>query len=143
MVFGMTVAKRLKEFRTVKRLTALEVAKTLDIPARTVGSYERGEVLPGTKFYDLMIQKYDININWLITGIGKMFINDSSEKNNDSISQLQEEIKLSNEDMKVFIELLKSEAGRNMLLKFIAIKHGSKEALDSLIENLQGIRAVF
>ncbi len=139
----MTIAKRLREFRTVKRLTASEVANVLDIPVRTVGSYERGEVQPGTKFYDLMIQKYDINVNWLITGIGKMFIDEEIPKNNDSIIQLQREINFSNEEMKSLVELLQSEAGRNMILKFIAVKRGNKEALNTLIDNLQGIKAVF
>ena len=143
MVFGMTIGKRLREFRTIKRLTASEVAKKLDIPTRTVGSYERGEVLPGTKFYDLMIQKYDINVNWLISGIGNMFLSETIMQNDDSISKLQKEINLSNDDMNSLIELLKSESGRNIMLKFIAVKRGNKTALDSLIANLQGIKAIF
>lgn len=143
MVFGMTIAKRLREFRAFKRLTSSEVANALGIPVRTVGSYERGEVLPGSKFYDLMIQNYDVNVNWLISGRGTMFINQDVPVNQDSILQLQQEIKLSNEDMETLISMLKSEASRNVLLKFIEVKRGNKEALNSLISNLQGIKAVF
>ena len=137
------ISKRLKEFRATKHLTSLEVANTLGIPVRTVGSYERGEVLPGSKFFNLLIQKFDININWLISGRGTMFINQSIPKDNDSLAHLQEEIKLSNEDMKILIDMLKSEASRDMLLKFIEIKRGNKEALDSLINNLKGIKALY
>lgn len=139
----MTIAKRLREFRASMRLTSSEVANALGIPVRTIGSYERGEVLPGSKFYDLMIEKYNMNINWLISGRGTMFINQQLPENKDSISKLQEEIKLSNDDMETLIEMLKSEASRNVLLKFIEVKRGNKEALNSLIANLQGIRAIF
>lgn len=140
---GMTIAKRLREFRAIKRLTSSEVANKLGIPVRTLGSYERGEVLPGSKFYNLMIENYDININWLISGRGSMFISQNVVQNKDSISQLQEEIKLSNDDLKMLIDILKSDASRNMILKFIDIKRGNKDALNTLIANLQGIKAVF
>lgn len=139
----MTIAKRLKEFRNAKHLTVSEVANKIGMPVRTVGSYEREEVLPGSKFFNLLIQTFDININWLISGRGSMFISQNIPKNDDSIMQLQEEIKLSNEDMKTLVEMLKSEASREMILKFIEIKRGNKVALDSLIANLRGIKALY
>lgn len=139
----MTIGKRLKEFRALKHLTILEMSKELNIPVRTAGSYERGEVLPSSKFYSLMIERYNLNINWLISGRGTMFINQDIKKDNDSILQLQEKIKLSNDDMNKLIEMLKSDASRSIILKIIEIKKGNKEALNSLIDNLQGIKAVF
>ena len=143
MVLVMTIAKRLKEFKNVKHLTASELANILGIPVRTVGSYERGEVLPGAKFFNLLINNFNVNINWLLTGRGTMFINEDIPVNKDSIAQLQEEIQLSNDDMQTLISMLKSEASRNMILKFLEIKRGNKAALDSLIDNLKGIRAVY
>jgi len=137
----MTIAKRLKEFRAAMHLTALETADKLGIPARTIGSYERGEVLPGSKFYDLMIKKYNINLNWLVTGRGSMFISQNLPK--DSLAEFQEEIKLSNKDMETLAGMLKSEASRDMILKFIEVKRGNKEALSSLITSLEGIKSVF
>ena len=139
----MTISKRLREFKAANRLTLTEIANKLNMPPRTIGSYERGEVLPGTKFYNLMIENYNINVNWLITGIGTMYINQTVPENEDSILQLQEETKISNDDMNILIKMLKSEASRNMILKLIDIKKGNKEALESLISNLQGIKAVF
>ena len=136
----MTIAKRLREFRTTRHLTALEVANTLDIPARTIGSYERSEVLPGSKFYGLMIQKYNVNVNWLISGTGTMFINQNISENEDSISQLQEKIKFTNEQMNLLVDMLKSESSRSIFTKLIEIKKGNMSALDSLISDLQNLR---
>ena len=139
----MSIAKRLREFRIIKRLTLTEFAKKLNISVRTLGSYERDKMLPGSKFYDLMIQVYNVNANWLITGVGTMFINENVKKNEDSILQLQEEIRFSNEDMSTLISILKSEASRDLVMKLIEIKRGNKKALDSLIANLEGIKAIF
>ena len=115
----MTIAKRLKEFRSLKHLTIAELSKSIGLPARTLGSYERGEAYPGSKFYDLMIQKYNLNVNWIITGRGKVFINEELPADKDSILKLQSEIKLSNDDMTTLIEILKSNASKNLILKFI------------------------
>ena len=139
----MTISRRLREFRAKNRLTSAELANILGIPARTIGSYERDEVAPGTKFYELMIEKFNININWLLTGIGTMFINQDIDDDNNSISQLQDEIRFTNEEMDILINMLKSESSRDMLKKFVEIKQGRREALDILIANLKGIKAVF
>ena len=90
-----------------------------------------------------MIEKYSINVNWLISGIGSMFINQDVDVNEDSISQLQQKINFSNENMQMLISILSSEASRSLILKLIEVKRGNKEALNSLIANLQGIKAVF
>ena len=74
LVLGMTIAKRLKEYRKKQHLTVIEIANILMIPVRTFGSYERGEVLPGTKFYIKMLDKFNVNLNWLIAGRGNMLL---------------------------------------------------------------------
>lgn len=139
----MTIAKRLKEFKSIMHLTSLEVSKELDISVRTFGSYERDEALPGSKFYYMLINKYNVNVNWLISGIGTMFINQNLPYNNDSISQLQAEIKFSNNDMNALLEMLKAESGRKIILKLIDVKRGDKNSIDYLINSLEGIKAVF
>ena len=70
----MTIGKRIKELKTILHLTSLEMANELSIPVRTIGSYERDEAQPGPKFLNALIDKFCVNINWLLSGRGNMFI---------------------------------------------------------------------
>ena len=138
----MTIGKRIKELKTILHLTSLEMANELSIPVRTIGSYERDEAQPGPKFLNALIDKFCVNINWLLSGRGNMFITKKAEKDIAYIAQLQERLKLTNEELNGLIDILDADASREMVLKFILIKKGNKEALDSLIYNLQGIKAI-
>ncbi|HIS89686.1 TPA: helix-turn-helix transcriptional regulator [Candidatus Avigastranaerophilus faecigallinarum] len=139
----MTIGKRIKELKTILHLTSLEMANELSIPVRTIGSYERDEAQPGPKFLNALIDKFCVNINWLLSGRGNMFITKKAEKDIAYIAQLQERLKLTNEELNGLIDILDADASREMVLKFIEIKKGNKEALDSLIYNLQGIKAIY
>ncbi len=139
----MTIGKRIKELKTILHLTSLEMANELSIPVRTIGSYERDEAQPGPKFLNALIDKFCVNINWLLSGRGNMFITKKAEKDIAYIAQLQERLKLTNEELNGLIDILDADASREMVLKFIEIKNGNKEALDSLIYNLQGIKAIY
>lgn len=139
----MSIGKRIKELKTILHLTSLEMANELSIPVRTIGSYERDEAQPGPKFLNALIDKFSVNINWLLSGRGNMFITKKAEKDIAYIAQLQERLKLTNEELNGLIDILDADASREMVLKFIEIKKGNKEALDSLIYNLQGIKAIY
>ena len=64
---------RLKKIR--KRLNATQdmFAFELNMPSRTYASYEREENKPPYSMLLLLLQKYDINLNWFVSGEGKMF----------------------------------------------------------------------
>lgn len=139
----MNLGKRVKELRSTLNLTAGELAEKLDIPVRTIGSYEREEAQPGPKFLNALIDKYYVNINWLLTGKGDMFISNKAGIDINYMATLKDRLGLSNEQIYGLIDILDSAASREMVLKFIEIKKGNKEALDSLIYNLQGIKAIY
>ncbi len=139
----MSIGKRVKECRVALHLTAIELAKQLEIPVRTIGSYERNEAQPGAKFLSKLVEKYHVNINWLLSGKGIMFTSKRTELDINYIADLQERLNLTNAQIEGLIDLLDSDASRDMVLKFIEIKKGNKEALESLICNLQGIKAVY
>ena len=137
------VGKRIKEIRANLHLTSNELAEKLNIPVRTIGSYEREEAQPSPKFLNALIENYYININWLLTGKGNMFISNRTEADINYIAQLKDRLNLSDEEISGLIDILDSDASREMVLKFIEIKKGNKDALDSLIYNLQGIKAIY
>ncbi len=139
----MNIGKRVKELKRALNVTSKELAETIDIPVRTIGSYERNEAQPGPKFLNALFEKYHVNINWLITGKGDMFTSTRTELDMSYLAQLKDKLNLSSAELEGLIEILNSDASRDMVLKFIEIKKGNKEALDSLISNLQGIKAIY
>ncbi|MBQ3641852.1 helix-turn-helix transcriptional regulator [bacterium] len=137
----MSIGKRIKELKTLLRVTSKKMAQELDIPVRTLGSYERDETPPGHKFYNALIDVYNVNINWLLTGRGSVFCSDSLSADNE-ISKLKEKISLSEDELKGLISIMETKASRDLVMKFVDIKRGNREALDALIYSLQGIKAI-
>jgi transcriptional regulator with XRE-family HTH domain len=139
----MSIGQRIKELKITLKITTTEMANRLHIPVRTIGSYERDEAQPGPKFLNALITEFGVNINWLLTGKGYMFISSKTEMDINYVAQVSEMMKLTNEEMTGLMDILETDASREMVLKFIEIKKGNKEALDSLINNLQGIKAIY
>lgn len=139
----MTIGKRLKELKIALKVTSATLAEKLEIPVRTIGSYERDEAQPGVKFLNALIEHYRVNINWLITGKGMMFMSTKAETDLSYIADLKTKLNLSPDEIQGLIDILDCGASRDMVLKFIEIKHGNREALDTLIHNLQGIKAIY
>ena len=139
----MTIGKRIKELKMMLKITSAEMALTLDIPVRTIGSYERDEAQAGAKFFNALIEKYQVNINWLLTGNGNMFISSKAEIDVKYLAKIEQQLNLTPEELEGLIQILDADASRDMVMKFIEIKKGNKEALDSLIQNLQGIKAIY
>ena len=81
----------------------------------------------------------ELNLNWLLMGKGEMFVKTSS---NHCLLELKDRFNLSADDMEGLLELLESGASRDMVFKFIQVKKGNKEALEALIQNLQGIKMI-
>ncbi len=139
----MSIGKRIKELRAELNISSAKFAAAIDIPVRTIGSYERNEVQPGAKFLKALIDCYYVNVNWILTGKGNMFISQKTNIDLNYINMIKEKFSLSEKEISGLAEILETEASRDMVLKFIEIKHGNREALDSLIYNLQGIKAVY
>ena len=139
----MNIGERIKNLRKNMNVTAKDFADILQIPLRTVGSYERNEAQPSPKFFNALIDIYNININWLLTGDGNVFLNEQNKIDESFISMLKERFNMSDDEISGLIDILGSDASKEMVLKFISIKRGDKEALDSLISNLQGIKAIY
>ncbi len=139
----MTIGKRIKELKTMMKITSAEMALNLDIPVRTIGSYERDEAQAGAKFFNALIEKYQVNINWLLTGNGNIFISSKAEIDVKYLAEIEQKLNLTPEELDGLIQILDADASRDMVMKFIEIKKGNKEALDSLIQNLQGIKAIY
>lgn len=77
---------RLKKFRELKSKNASDFAKQNNIEIRTYSSYERGERKPPLEVLEQFVLRYNLNINWLITGEGSMFRAKHDYKRADNLS---------------------------------------------------------
>lgn len=73
--------KRLKELRKALNIQQGEFAKNIGILQQQLSKYERGENKPSADFFIKLIEKTNVNLNWLLTGKGNIFASDSDEKN--------------------------------------------------------------
>lgn len=134
----MSIGQRLKFLRQDKNLTAKDFADLLNIPVRTIGGYERDENPPNEKFLTLLLQKLNVNINWLLSGSGNMYFD-----SDDLETLLSCRFNLSIEDAKGVLLLLKNEATREFILKFLKAKSGDINSIDALIQTLSGMKVAF
>lgn len=65
---------RFRELRKTLGITLREMSQVLDIPLSTVSKYEQGIIKPGVEILSKVSTRYNVNLNWLLTGVGEMFI---------------------------------------------------------------------
>jgi len=76
----MGLGERLKAVREKLGMTQKEFAKFLNVGIATVQRYEREERIPSGEFLKLLLDKCNVNINWLLTGEGSMFVKSPQER---------------------------------------------------------------
>ncbi len=73
----LDIGNRLKEVRNKLGISQTEFAKQLEMPQTTYSKYELGASVPESVM--LYISSIGINLNWLITGNGSMYLDGSGE----------------------------------------------------------------
>ena len=68
------VGKRLKEVRINKGLTQVAIANVLSVSQTNYNRYEKGVVEPNIQFLQSFSREFNVNLNWLLTGQGEMFL---------------------------------------------------------------------
>lgn len=136
--------KRLIEVRNSYGLSGYAFAKKLNIPQPTYLRYETGEQKPSGKLLGALAVYCNVNINWLLTGDGKMFFN---PKDNSGERQFDQTI---NQRFKNFGKRLSElQAQHNFLdremakllgiseRQYISIVTGSKQPTIDVLNNLK------
>lgn len=65
--------ERIKTIRSKLNLSVAKMAEKIEIPARTITGYERGERMPSIEFLANLSIILNINANWFLTGKGNIF----------------------------------------------------------------------
>ena len=71
----MNISDRLKALLDAQSLTIKAFSELTEIPYRSVQNYLREERDPNAEALNKICEKMNVNLNWLITGNGEMFIN--------------------------------------------------------------------
>jgi len=65
--------KRIKAIRKALDMKQQDFAEGIDLSGSFLSEVENGKYKPGFKFYNNLLQKYNVNLNYLLTGEGDMF----------------------------------------------------------------------
>lgn len=77
----MEIYQRFREVRKVLKMTQTEFGNQLGKTMRAIQNYESGERNINNDIIMILNEKFNINIHWLYTGTGSMFL---EEKKDDS-----------------------------------------------------------
>lgn len=66
------IGKRFRKFREAIKKAQHELASELNIYQSTITNIERGKTFPNIKYLQHFYNKYNLNINWLLTNEGDM-----------------------------------------------------------------------
>lgn len=66
--------ENLKECRNKLGLSQLAMAQKIGVAQVQYGTYERGTRKPSADILEKLVKQFNININYLLTGEGSMFI---------------------------------------------------------------------
>lgn len=70
---------RLKKARETCRLSQKELASLIGVPTTTISKYERGENKPSLDILTKIGSALNINLNWLVSGIGDIFLSEKDK----------------------------------------------------------------
>lgn len=68
------ISARIKKVRQIKALNKKELMQKLNISRTLITALEQGKAYPSGGFLILMFKHFAVNINWLLTGRGDIFI---------------------------------------------------------------------
>lgn len=96
-------SKRLKELRQKLNITQNDFAKACDVKLTAISKYETGLVKPGFDMIYKIASVYNVNLNWLILGIGETFLQTVALKNgtNENIVSVTQEITANNQNFTI------------------------------------------
>ena len=75
----MSISQRIKQLRDEKKLNQSAFAEALDTSQAAISRYEKGERVPDSEFLGKLTSIYEVNLSWLLTGEGSMYMYSPSD----------------------------------------------------------------
>ncbi|MDD2649819.1 MAG: helix-turn-helix transcriptional regulator [Candidatus Cloacimonetes bacterium] len=92
---------RLRQVRKRLKLTQSELSDKISVSQGTYNRYENNVIEPNMQFLHIFCHDYNVNLNWLITGQGEIFLDNNQDYNsvlnnqessNKQIKELQKQV---------------------------------------------------
>lgn len=90
----MQIYQRFKEIRKFLKMTQTEFGEQLGKTMRAIQNYEAGERNLNNDIIMMLNEKFNVNIHWLYTGLGSMFLNNNIDEFSKIYNSLSDENKL-------------------------------------------------
>jgi transcriptional regulator with XRE-family HTH domain len=95
------IGKRIQDIRTALDLKQEQLANRLGCSRSNLSQVENGLILPGFTILAALRKKFNVSVDWLLTGEGSMFIHEKEKelylldfgKDTDEIKEMLEEMK--------------------------------------------------
>jgi len=143
-MLGSQIKDRLKKTRECLNLSQQEIADKLEVLVTTISKYERGIINPSSNFLIKMYNLFNVNLNWLITGQGNMFLDEEHIAKEYYIKFIKEKFALNDKEVEFIIkEIADSPILIETIHDFIKIKKGDKSSLEKLKKIIKGIEFMF
>lgn len=86
------IGKRFKELRKNKRLTQEGLGNIISVSKQAIANIESSHNKPSIEIISKLIENMNVNANWLIAGLGNMFIAPQFEDAKDEILKEVDEV---------------------------------------------------
>ena len=133
---------RFKLLRKKLKLSQKEMAKGLGIPFTMISKYECGKIKPGADMLTKIAITYKVNLNWLLLGIGNMFI-ETQDIEDDHFEITKKYNSNFDETSLILEELSRAPITKEFVLKLIKAKRGDKKALTDIQKMIRGLEMIF
>ena len=87
----MTFGDRLISFRKARKITQIELGEAIGMKQASIHDYEKNKVSPSIETIQKIANHYNVNLNWLLTGKGPMYLPDDVPAV-DKLEELKREI---------------------------------------------------
>ena len=144
----MEFGNRLRLLRKSKNMTLKEFASGIGIDLATVSSYEEGKISPSLKVLFRINEVHRVNMNWLFSGDGEMFLNEEEKTFLENMKKRE----ITHDDLqnlhflkscctdKDLKKLAYSPIYFLLLSRFINIKNYERDELDWLFQLLEALK---
>lgn len=105
----VVLCDRIEFIRTSLGKTQLEMSNDLEISRTVFSDIKRHKVEPSKELIKRIVEKYNINANWLLTGIGEMYLESNDEINHKLCEAINEVFKALNLSLEAFADKLEEE----------------------------------
>ena len=100
------IGHRFGRFRSAIGKTQARLARELGVYQSTITNIEGGKVYPRLSYLVQLFQSYNLDINWLVLGIGEMFVFDE-DKDFTLVSKLPCHIRRDDPRYREYLELMR------------------------------------